>query len=243
MAITHSPTLRRFTSPIFTAGSPVASILTTATSVRLSLPTILALNSRLSVSVTMTSSAPSTTWALVITKPSAVRMKPEPTPRGCSSSGCDRGWGRWRGTLGTGRPKRRKNSSMSSSMPSASAELADTFSSVRMLTTEGPTCSTRSVKSGSPLTTAPLCAWAALTGTSIPALPAASARTPASVQDCSVFHRTVVMVILSISIITLPRRHRAQAVCSDTWQPTCFRTNVTFWRSPGEHRPDDGSEA
>ena len=46
---------------------------------------ILALNSRLSVSVTSTSSAPSTTWALVRTKPSALRMKPEPTPRGCGS--------------------------------------------------------------------------------------------------------------------------------------------------------------
>ena len=67
IAMTHSPTLRRFTSPIFTVGSPLASIFTSATSVRLSAPMILALNSRLSVSVTMTSSAPSTTCALVIT--------------------------------------------------------------------------------------------------------------------------------------------------------------------------------
>ena len=67
MAITHSPTFSALTSPIFTAGRPVASIFTTATSVRLSAPMILALNSRLSVSVTMTSSAPSTTCALVIT--------------------------------------------------------------------------------------------------------------------------------------------------------------------------------
>ena len=52
---------------------------------------ILALNSRLSVSVTMTSSAPSTTCALVITKPSALRMKPEPTPRCCGSSSPPRG--------------------------------------------------------------------------------------------------------------------------------------------------------
>ena len=48
------------------AGKPVALILTTATSVRLSAPTIFALNSRLSVSVTTTSSAPSTTCALVM---------------------------------------------------------------------------------------------------------------------------------------------------------------------------------
>ena len=52
IAITHSPTRSLLTSPIFTAGRPVASILTTATSVRLSAPMILALNSRLSVSVT-----------------------------------------------------------------------------------------------------------------------------------------------------------------------------------------------
>ncbi len=67
MAITHSPTFSRLTSPMRTLGSPEASILTTATSVRLSAPTTLALNSRLSVRVTSTSSAPSTTWALVIT--------------------------------------------------------------------------------------------------------------------------------------------------------------------------------
>ena len=67
MAITHSPTFRRSTLPILTNGRPVASILSSATSVRWSLPMILALNSRLSVSVTVTSSAPSTTWALVIT--------------------------------------------------------------------------------------------------------------------------------------------------------------------------------
>ena len=54
-------------SPIFTAGRPVASIFTTATSVRLSAPMILALNSRLSGSVTSTSEASSTTCALVIT--------------------------------------------------------------------------------------------------------------------------------------------------------------------------------
>ena len=49
IAITHSPTFSLLTSPIFTAGRPVASIFTTATSVRLSAPMILALNSRLSV--------------------------------------------------------------------------------------------------------------------------------------------------------------------------------------------------
>ena len=67
IAITHSPTLSFETSPIRTVGRPLASILTRATSERLSAPIVLALNSRLSASVTITSSAPSTTWALVMT--------------------------------------------------------------------------------------------------------------------------------------------------------------------------------
>jgi len=160
MAITHSPTRRRLMSPIFTAGRPVASILTTATSLRLSVPMILALNSRLSVRVTMTSSAPSTTCALVMTKPSAVRMKPEPTPRGWSSSGWPGSARGPRGMLGgTGMPKRLKNSSICSSMPPA-ADDALAFSRVRMLTTDGPTWSTRSVKSGN----VRVCAHTGVTG-------------------------------------------------------------------------------
>ena len=151
--MTHSPTLRRLTSPMRTEGKPVASIFTTATSVRLSAPTMRALNSRLSGSVTSTWSAPSTTWALVMMKPSGVRMKPEPTPRGRSSSG----WGRlgrcWRwplGGVGMGTPKKRRNSScISSSGPSPPLPGRVALRSmVRMLTTEGPTCSTKSVKSG-----------------------------------------------------------------------------------------------
>ena len=85
MAMTHSPTRSRLTSPIFTGERPLASILTTATSVRLSAPTTRALNSRLSGRVTMSSSAPSTTWALVMIRPSALSTKPDPTPRGRSS--------------------------------------------------------------------------------------------------------------------------------------------------------------
>jgi hypothetical protein len=55
MATTHSPTeLARIAH--FDAGSPLASILISATSVRLSAPITLALNSRLSVSFTVTSS-------------------------------------------------------------------------------------------------------------------------------------------------------------------------------------------
>ncbi|MNC92270.1 hypothetical protein D3C83_86650 [compost metagenome] len=62
IATTHSPTLSLPGSPNLTAGSaPVGSILISAMSDRLSLPITLALNSRLSVSLTVISSAPSTT--------------------------------------------------------------------------------------------------------------------------------------------------------------------------------------
>ena len=177
IAITHSPTLRRFTSPIFTAGKPVASILITATSVRLSEPMILALNSRLSVKVTKTSSAPSTTCALVITKPSVLKMKPEPTPRGWSSrdSGTRRfgvlgsdfsalgsAFGSALGAPGMRSPKNLRSSSwMSSSdsepLPPPIPPRLLAFSMVRIFTTEGPTWSTNSVKSGKPRTCAAVC--------------------------------------------------------------------------------------
>ena len=61
MARTHSPTCVRAASPIFTVGSPWASTFRTATSVSLSRPRTFARNSRLSVSFTFTSLAPSTT--------------------------------------------------------------------------------------------------------------------------------------------------------------------------------------
>ena len=169
MAITHSPTRSLPTSPKRTVGRPLASILSTATSVRLSAPTTLALNSRLSVRRTMTSSAPSTTWALVITRPSAATMNPEPTPRGAPplpSPSPSSGWG-WprRGSCwrGIGMPKkRRKNSCISASgMPPPCgpwAVLVATLVDVRMLTTAGPTCSTRSAKSGNPRTSGALVA-------------------------------------------------------------------------------------
>jgi hypothetical protein len=67
IATTHSPTLRRFGSPMRTVGRPLASILMSARSVRLSAPMTRALNSRLSVRLTVISSAASTTWALVRT--------------------------------------------------------------------------------------------------------------------------------------------------------------------------------
>ncbi len=151
IAITHSPTRSRATSPMRTVGKRVASILTTATSVRRSAPTTRAVNSRSSLRVTTTSSAPSTTCALVKMKPSAVRMKPEPTPRGRSTSGppsCGPCGPRGAMPGGSGMPKRRKNSCIWSS----GEPLRRTRSMVRMLTTAGPTWSTNTVKSGRPRT-------------------------------------------------------------------------------------------
>ena len=66
IANTHSPTLSFSGSPMATLGRLAASIFSSATSVRLSVPTTLALNSRRSASLTLTSSAPSTTCALVM---------------------------------------------------------------------------------------------------------------------------------------------------------------------------------
>ena len=156
MAITHSPTFRRSVLPMRTAGRPDASILTTATSVRVSAPTMRALNSRLSGSVTRTSSAPSTTCALVMMKPSPVRMKPEPTPRGWGCSSSARGLPRrpGPGVPGMGMPKRRKNSSIWGSISARPLRVGRSV--VRMLTTLGPTRSTSSVKSGR----LPICAAA-----------------------------------------------------------------------------------
>ena len=88
IATTHSPTLMRLGSPAFTVGKFLASIFNTAMSVVLSLPSTLALNSRLSVSRTVTSSASATTCALVRMIPSGLTMKPDPKPRigpGCGN--------------------------------------------------------------------------------------------------------------------------------------------------------------
>ncbi len=67
IASTHSPTRILLESPVRRYGRLVAVSLSSATSERRSAPSTLALNSRRSVSVTVTSSAPSTTWALVST--------------------------------------------------------------------------------------------------------------------------------------------------------------------------------
>ena len=65
IATTHSPTLALCESPIFTVGRFLPSILMSATSLCLSAPTTFALYSRRSVRRTITSSAWSTTSALV----------------------------------------------------------------------------------------------------------------------------------------------------------------------------------
>ena len=82
-------------------------------------------------------------------------MKPEPTPVGRSLSpppglGC---WRRWE-LSGRGTPKNLRSSSSicCSALPPCTPRATWVFSMVRMLTTEGPTLSTRGVKSGSPLT-------------------------------------------------------------------------------------------
>jgi hypothetical protein len=49
-------------------------------------------------------------------------------------------------------PKRRKNSNICSSGPADPPALGLAFSKVRMFTTDGPTASTKSVKSGKPRT-------------------------------------------------------------------------------------------
>jgi isocitrate/isopropylmalate dehydrogenase len=68
MAATHSPGCSAPDLPSLTVGRPVASILSSAMSVRWSAPITLALNSRLaSARRTVTSPSPATTWALVST--------------------------------------------------------------------------------------------------------------------------------------------------------------------------------
>ena len=81
-AIAQSPTFNRSESPRAAVGQgPLPSSRTTARSVRLSFPTTLAATLRPSVSSTCRVSAPSTTWALVSSSPSASKITPLPWPR------------------------------------------------------------------------------------------------------------------------------------------------------------------
>ena len=139
MASTHSPVLRFAGSPILTTGRSAASILITATSVRLSAPTSLAGNSRRSVRRTVISSASPTTCALVRMYPSLVTMKPEPMPRISGAPPCAP-------PSGSGTPKRRKKSRRASSPRAPEDSVRPTTST---FTTASPYRSTSSVKSGS----------------------------------------------------------------------------------------------
>src|SRR5512145_36285 len=96
IASTHSPTCTLSADGSLTVGRFDASIFSTATSLPLSRPTTFAVYSRLSVSLTVTTDAPSTTCALVRIVPSVLTMKPEPWPR-------DGACGIW-GMRGIGKP-------------------------------------------------------------------------------------------------------------------------------------------
>ena len=82
-AKTHSPSFKFSLEPIVIAGKLLPSIFTRARSVVLSVPMIRALNSRLSLSFTFISSAPSTTWLFVTIYPSADIITPEPDALRC----------------------------------------------------------------------------------------------------------------------------------------------------------------
>src|SRR5438067_557309 len=172
IASTHSPTRILDGSPSFTVGRSFASIFTTATSVSRSTPATLPLNSRRSESLTFTSSAPSTTCALVSTTPSAWTMKPEPMP--CSGMR-GIGPGPWPGPW-----NRRKNSlsglSSSSSPPAPGfppkgiCACGETTFVAVMLTTAPLFASTITAKSGSVCVAPPAaCAPACCAGAVAPA--------------------------------------------------------------------------
>ena len=162
MASTHSPTASWRVLPSGSVGKPLASILSTATSVLSSWPSTLALNSRRSVNLTVTSSAPRTTWALVRIRPSALTMKPEPWPRIGASCAPPRPPGAPPKAPG-GMPKRRRKSCISGGMPcaprwaagaaSSSSPSAPFIDTLRvpltlMLTTAGPYWAVMALKLG-----------------------------------------------------------------------------------------------
>ena len=86
----------------------------------------------------MTSSAPSTTCALVITKPSALRMKPEPTPRCCGSSSSPRGVAARRAAAGMGNAEAAEEFFHAGVDLARCRPAAPRASVVRMFTTDGP---------------------------------------------------------------------------------------------------------
>ena len=90
MAMTQSPVSSLSESPSFAVGRSSASAsLITAKSLSGSVLISNALNSRPSASLTVTVSAPSTTWLFVRTMPLASTITPDPTPErpGCAPLG------------------------------------------------------------------------------------------------------------------------------------------------------------
>jgi hypothetical protein len=138
IASTGSPTSRFFGSPSRTTGRPLASIFSTAMSVAVSKPSTLAVYSRRSLSLTVTSLASRTTCALVRIRPSGLMMKPEPRPL----NGIDGFWRpRWP-KPGTPRKKRKKGSSSRPGGSPCSSSDALCEPSTVMPTTAGADCLT-----------------------------------------------------------------------------------------------------
>jgi uncharacterized Ntn-hydrolase superfamily protein len=130
-ASTTSPTRTWSELPSGSTGKPLPLIFSTARSLGASVPTIFASNDRPSVSSTVISSAPSTTWWFVSTYPSALTMTPEPRPPSRRGCGC--------GRCGTRSPKKRWNKSSSANGNCCAAR---TRRSDRIVTTVGATFST-----------------------------------------------------------------------------------------------------
>ena len=110
-----------------------------------SMPSTLALNSRRSVSLTVTVLAPLTTCALVMIKPSALMMKPDPRPRTGTVSVPPLGpcW-----SMPGGMPKRRMKSRRPGSMAAPPLSLTFSVPLTLMLTTAGPSRAAMVAKSG-----------------------------------------------------------------------------------------------
>ena len=80
MAIASCPSFRAPLSPSGMVGRPVASTLTMARSVRVSMPYTVPVSWVVSLRTTVSWVAPSTTWRLVRIQPFESKMKPEPMP-------------------------------------------------------------------------------------------------------------------------------------------------------------------
>jgi hypothetical protein len=154
----------------------------------------LALNSRRSVSVTVTSSAPSTTWALVSTI--AVVGNDEAGTDAALHLLLVRAAAAARRAVRAAfiwPPKKRRRNSCISSSPWPSPRR--TFSVVRILTTAGPTLSTMSAKSGRPAMAA---AWTGVAG-------AAPAEEDIRFAPVSIRADRIALPVLLVIIVTVKR--------------------------------------